>query len=212
MKYLAAFSLLAFFLVGCDASPENTAQVNQSLGQCGKDIDCKGDRICETGQCISPSSQPERLEPLGQPVQIVDVAPSAPSISYEALLTTSDSGGPFSIERIDMGTALTYQSRAGVINLMEYIVDDPEATGYVSIEQVYSFGPNNYVLVVSTGELGRSCAANTYAFSFDSKREYVDGKTVIDGCSETVETFAEGNKLSLRKEGETTVVYNGVVK
>ncbi|ROZ81571.1 hypothetical protein EF096_17410 [Pseudomonas neustonica] len=212
MKSLAVVSLLACSLVGCDAAPENTTQITQPLGQCTKDTDCKGNRICETGQCTNPSPEPQRLEPLGNPVQIVDLAPAAPSISYEALLTTSDSGGPFSIEHMDMGTALTYQSRAGVMNLMEYVVDDPESTGYVSIEKVYSFGPNNYVLVVSTGEMGRSCEANTYAFSFDSKQEYVDGKTNIDGCSETVETFAEGNKLSIRKDGETTIVYNGVVK
>lgn len=209
MKGLAAFSLLAYFLVGCDTSSENTAQVSQSLGQCSKDTDCKGDRICESGLCINPSSQPEYL---GKPEQNVDLAPIPPSIRYEALLTTSDSGGPFSIEYLDMGTALTYQSRAGMMNLMEYVVEDPESTGYVSIEKVYSFGPHNYVLVVSTGEMGKSCAANTYAFSFDSNREVVDGKTTIDGCSETVESFAEGNKLSIRKDGETTVVYNGAVK
>jgi len=34
----------------------------------------------------------------------------------------------------------------------------------------------------------------------------------VDGCSELVEAMAEGNKLTVKKEGAGTVVYNGVVE
>lgn len=80
------------------------------------------------------------------------VAPTAPAIAYSPELISDDAAGPFTVERMDLGTALNYQSRAGVLNLMESVVEDPESTGYVKIEKAYSFGPNKYVLVISTGE------------------------------------------------------------
>ena len=44
---------LAALLVSCkQAEPPKPA--NQEIVQCGKDTDCKGDRICEAGQCINP--------------------------------------------------------------------------------------------------------------------------------------------------------------
>lgn len=30
--------------------------INQAHGQCSRDVDCKGDRICDSGQCHSPGS------------------------------------------------------------------------------------------------------------------------------------------------------------
>lgn len=197
--------MLTLAVAGCDKVEEDTAQTNQPPSMCGKDTDCKGDRICESGQCISPGSQT-----LDAPISEA-AAPAAPSIEYEAILISGDTAGPFDTAYMDLGTALNYQSRAGVANLMEQVVEDPEATGYVKIEKVYAFGPDRYVLVVSTGESGNSCPATTYVFSYDTKGEYVDSKASIDGCSETVEAFAEGNKLSIKKEGATTVIYNGKV-
>ena len=44
---------LAALLVSCkQAEPPKPA--NQEIVQCGKDTDCKGDRICDAGQCINP--------------------------------------------------------------------------------------------------------------------------------------------------------------
>lgn len=97
------------------------------------------------------------------------------------------------------------------MNLLESVVEDPEATGYVTIEKAYAFGTNKFVLIVSTGESGNSCPATTYVLSFDNQSEHVDGKASIDGCSEVVEAFAEGNKLSIKKEGAATIVFNGKV-
>ncbi|WP_081730588.1 hypothetical protein [Zestomonas thermotolerans] len=205
MKTLALISLLtiASAIAGCDKPKEGEAQTNQPPAMCAKDIDCKGDRICESGQCIAPTP-PATVAP-------VPAAPAAPSVAYEAVLISDDSAGPFTTAYMDLGTALNYQSRAGVANLMEQVVEDPEATGYVKIEKVYAFGPGRYVLIVSTGESGNSCPAMTYVFSYDTAGEVVDSKALIDGCSETVEAFAEGNKLSIKKEGATTVVFNGKV-
>ena len=150
MTRFFALAVLVLSLAACDKPSDNTAATAPALNQCMKDTDCKGERICESGQ--------------------------------------------------------------GVMNLMESVVEYPDETGYVAVEKAYAFGPNKYVLIVSTGENGRSCPATTYALSFDIQGEYVDGSTEIDGCSELVEAFADGNKLSIKKEGETTVIYNAEIK
>lgn len=196
-------------LTGCDKPQEEVTQTINPQGQCAKDTDCKGDRICDSGQCKSPTTQP--VTALGATPEITPL-PVAPSVAYEAVLISDGAAGPFTTEYMDLGTALNYQSRAGSLNIMESVVEDPESTGYVKIEKAYSFGPHKYVLVVSTGESGMSCPASTYVLSFDTKGEYVDGKASVDGCSEMVEAFADGNKLNIKKEGETTIVYNGTVQ
>ncbi len=205
MKQIAILALLALIISGCDKPEEETAQATQSPAMCAKDTDCKGDRICESGQCISPSAQP-----LAAPKPEL-LQPAAPSVAYESVLVSGEEAGPFTVTAMDSGNAITYQSRAGVMNLLESVVEYADSTGYVTIEKAYAFGPNKYVLIVSTGENGMSCPATTYVLSFDTQSEHVDGKASIDGCSEEVESFAEGNKLSIKKEGETTVVFNGKV-
>lgn len=208
MKHFLAFSLLALSLIGCDKPNESVAQITQTSSQCFKDTDCKGDRICESGQCVSPASaQNVSVKPELATTSI----PAAPVVAYEAIMVSGDEAGPFTLEHTEMGNVLNYQSRAGVMDLLEYVSPDASSS-YVVIEKAYSFGANKYVLIISTGENGRSCEATTYAFSFDTKSESIDGVVEIGGCSEIVEAFADGNKLSIKKEDETTVVYNGLVQ
>lgn len=60
----AASSLLALVLGGAACkgpapteSADSTAGVTAiELQQCGKDTDCKGDRICDAGQCVAPGA------------------------------------------------------------------------------------------------------------------------------------------------------------
>lgn len=148
---------------------------------------------------------------------VVDATSAAPTVQYKALLV-SDSGVEdiFTLRTPDVskgesgGNELNYQSRAGVMNVMESVVDDPETTGYIAVEKAYRFG-DKYLLVVSTGEYGNACPATTYAFTFDPTTESVTGKTTVDGCSETVEALAEGNKLTVKKDGNASIFYNGEV-
>lgn len=205
MKQIAIVALLALLISGCDKPKVETAQANQSPAMCAKDMDCKGDRICESGQCTSPATQPLTA------VSIEPLQPVAPSLAYESVLVSDGEAGPFAVTSIDGGNAIYYQSRAGVMNLLDSVVEYPDGTGYVVIEKAYAFGPNKYVLIVSTGESGNSCPATTYVLSFDTQSEHVDGKSSINGCSEVVEAFAEGNKLSIKKEGDATIVFNGKV-
>jgi hypothetical protein len=137
---------------------------------------------------------------------------AAPIMSYEQLIVSNGAvGDTFSVQPLESGNAINYLSRAGVINILEYVVEYPDATGYVAIEKAYSFG-TKYVLIVSTGEGGASCPATTYAIAFDSKTESVTGKVEIDGCSENIESLSDGNKLVVKKDGAASVFFNGEVK
>jgi hypothetical protein len=129
----------------------------------------------------------------------------------EADINEDNIDGMFYTRAVAAGTTLTYQSRAGVVDLLESVVQYPDAVGYLALESGYRFG-DRYVLVVSTGENGASCPATTYAIGFDIEQERVTGSTVIDGCDESVETAVAGNQLSVRKEGEAHVFHNGIVE
>lgn len=141
---------------------------------------------------------------------------TTPTISYESLYVSDEGVGYDQIFALEsrgedtMGQAINYQSKAGRVNVMEQVVENVEDTGYVQINYAYKFA-DQYVLIVSTGEHGNSCLATTYAFSYDTKSESVTGKTEIDGCSENVQAFAEGNKLTVKKDGKATTIYNGKV-
>ena len=184
--------MLSLMLTACDKPQTAEQQSTQEIKQ------------------VAQVKAPTEIEPKQEEV------PAAPSMSYEALYV-SDSGvgydNVFLLQDIpdSMSKALIYQTKAGPHNIMQDVVEDPEALGYLKLERAYKFG-NKYVLVVSTGENGNSCPATTYTFSYDIKSESVIGKTEIDGCSEVVEAFADGNKLTVKKDEKPTIIYNGEVK
>ena len=147
-----------------------------------------------------------------EPKQVTSTPPAAPSMLYEQLISSDNSvGDVFTVSALESGNAINYQSRAGVTNILESVVQYPDATGYVAIEKAYKFG-EKYVLVVSTGENGASCPATTYAFAFDTKTESISGKKEIDGCSENIESLSDGNKLIVKKDGAASTFYNGEIK
>ena len=176
--------------------------------------------------CNKPQTDEQPQQEIKPPAQVQvasevkpkeeEIAPAAPSMSYEALYV-SDSGvgydNVFLLQDIpdSISQALIYQTKAGPYNIMEDIVEDSQYMGYLELEKAYKFG-NKYVLVVSTGEGGNSCPATTYIFSYDIKSESVTGKTDIDSCSELVEAFADGNKLIVRKDEESIIIHHGEVK
>lgn len=181
------------------AALNNPLFANPVLAQCSKDTDCKGDRICEDGKCQSPASSAAKEV-------------SAPQIQYESVPVTDYSAGDvFSVDVSRDPIWLTYIGRIGAFNVLENVLTYPDMPGYIKIERAYKFG-KQYLLVISTGENGASCPATTYAFTFDTVDESVSGKQEIDGCSEDVEALAEGNKLTVKKDGKASVFYNGIVK
>ncbi len=74
MKRFFALSLLMFSLTACDKPAESTGQTNQGAAQCAKDTDCKGERICESGQCVNPNTQASLATNPKPPVNLVPPA------------------------------------------------------------------------------------------------------------------------------------------
>ncbi len=133
------------------------------------------------------------------------------AMEYESLVVTDGSvDEAFKVEPLEFGNAINFISRAGVVNILEGVVSDVEATGYVVIDKAYRFG-SKYVLVISTGEYGASCPATSYVLVFDVKSEAVTSKSTIEGCSELVESLSEGNKLTIKKDGSSLTIVNAVI-
>jgi hypothetical protein len=55
--------------------------------QCTKDIECKGDRVCEAGRCTAPPLPPPPEPTLPPPSPSVPTSASAPASSTEAAVT-----------------------------------------------------------------------------------------------------------------------------
>lgn len=87
MKAILALAVAAL-LAGCGSKTDTTPVAG---GQCMKDTDCKGDRICERGACVSPSAT--AVVPGAQPTDSLQntsavelhsaVAPIAPGTPVE---------------------------------------------------------------------------------------------------------------------------------
>jgi len=57
MKLLFASCCFLIFITGCSPTPQPPVQSTPTVVlQCGKDTDCKGDRICQNGQCANPDT------------------------------------------------------------------------------------------------------------------------------------------------------------
>lgn len=80
MARLSIISGIALLLAACSdpVPPQQQQAIAPSLAQCGKDTDCKGDRICDAGQCVAPAqSSIEAKAPAQQASQSAESKPSA---------------------------------------------------------------------------------------------------------------------------------------
>lgn len=66
--------LLLLMLPSCDGSGEKKGATAFSGQQCGKDTDCKGDRVCDEGKCVSPARSAP-LENVTVPVSTTSALP-----------------------------------------------------------------------------------------------------------------------------------------
>lgn len=131
---------------------------------------------------------------------------TAPTQKYEPVfLSENDNGHIFKISSYPK--YIDYKN----INLLDYLFEDTDMIGYLNFEKTYRFG-DKYIFIISTGEYGQYCPATTYAFQVDIATNRISEKHAIDGCSENVETFSEGNKLMVKKEGDASIFYNGEIQ
>lgn len=141
------------------------------------------------------------------------ISVEGPFVEYEPIIISGGEAGPFKIETgVDHENMLSYQSRYGITDIMSSVTEAGGWLGYLIFEAAYSFGPNRYVLIVSTGEGGRACPASTYVIVYDTKAESVIGSVQVEGCSEIVQAFAQGNKLMVKKEYGVVAVINGEIE
>ena len=89
MKNLKHLSLaLSFLAIVACTKPEATPAASsplpvQQIAQCGKDTDCKGDRICQMGTCVNPSAA--EVVPEATPARVKD-AKAATSIDFHTAI------------------------------------------------------------------------------------------------------------------------------
>lgn len=88
MRWLTTGAAVLTFVVavGCDASRGESS----AASGCGRDTDCKGDRICDNGRCVNPPS-PLATTPSVPPGAATQEAPAfAASVAKVRLLTRPD--------------------------------------------------------------------------------------------------------------------------
>lgn len=102
----ASMLAMATTLLACKG-PEADGAASASSGlsatplQCGKDTDCKGDRICESGQCVAPDAGEVSPEP-------VETADPYACASGETLLFHCPTTNAKLITLCDAGSTLRY--------------------------------------------------------------------------------------------------------
>ena len=70
-----------------------------ALAQCGKDTDCKGDRICDSGACIAPPATAHGvLPPIAQP------SSPPPAVKTSGFFTPLRPAGQITLGRCHMGS------------------------------------------------------------------------------------------------------------
>jgi hypothetical protein len=118
-KTIIASAFISLSLLCVQSIASATTQPVNAAAQCAKDTDCKGDRICESGKCQSPTSS----------ISTTQIPPPAPAMQYKPLTITSESiGNVFHFSQRDLGgSAIDYIARSGVMNVMEQVVEDVEA-------------------------------------------------------------------------------------
>ncbi|MFC4621049.1 zinc ribbon domain-containing protein [Comamonas nitrativorans] len=159
------------------------------------------DMLAQTPSTPSPPAAPRSV-----PILEASQPHTASIQKYEPLfLSENETGQLFQISSYPKN--IIYKNT----NLLDYLFEDTDMIGYLGFEKIYQFG-KNYIFIISTGENGKICPATTYAFQVDTAADSISDKHKIDGCSENVETFSEGNKLMVKKEGDASIFYNGEVR
>ena len=135
------FTALAIVIcAACSKQAEPIGQAAQvamptQVQQCGKDTDCKGDRICDSGQCVNPSST--QVSPAGQ------VAPAEQITATPTPVAATQGGAPPKFKEYPAGPLYTGPAAKLALNndlaknfrtrLSEVLSDKPVFAGeYVS--------------------------------------------------------------------------------
>jgi len=92
------------------ATPQQDSQLplqEPAFSQCGKDADCKGDRICESGQCMAPSNAGSIQSP-AEPVHSSLSTDATTCTNAERLIFSCTTTNQKKVALCDSGSALRY--------------------------------------------------------------------------------------------------------
>ena len=92
------------------ATPQQDSQLppqEPAFSQCGKDADCKGDRICESGQCMAPSNLGSTPSP-AEPVHSSLSTDATTCTNAERLIFSCTTTNKKKVALCDSGSALRY--------------------------------------------------------------------------------------------------------
>lgn len=93
MRFFLVLALTLAAITGCSEQPSSPqSTIEQSGGQCHKDTDCKGDRICDGGTCKAPKNSIVQ-EPSTAPVQAQSLTPQTHILSLEEIDKSAKSRG-----------------------------------------------------------------------------------------------------------------------
>lgn len=185
MKKILALAVAAL-LAGCGSNDSTTA----TGGQCMKDTDCKGERICESGACVSPATAVVPGAQTGTDLR--DMAPAEPDTPAVQAPATTVAAGP----------QPEWVTGFGQGNL-EYFIDNQGVTLYVGCPTQDGSSEQP-----STIKLLRSDSTDAEIESFQI---LVKGKS-IDAPLEALSRVGVANfeyVYSALREADFAVVFNG---
>ncbi len=86
MRTMLLAMACAMALAGCGQKDATPVGMAATAGQCAKDTDCKGERICEAGRCTNPSTPPLVAAVAAKPAGASEPAPTGPAVALLAAL------------------------------------------------------------------------------------------------------------------------------
>lgn len=185
MKKILALAVAAL-LAGCGSNDSNSAA---SGGQCMKDADCKGERICESGACVSPAAV---VVPGAQPtINLQDMAHAEPDTPAAPVTPEQAGPAPEWMSGYAQGTS-------------EYIVRHGGVAVIVACPTAYGEDTPRSSITLSRAD---SSQEEIRSFSF-----LIKGRS-FDGPFEADSNVGEANfkhVYSALREGPFTVLYNGL--
>ena len=162
----------------------------------------------------SASQDVKQESVIEEPQKVAELTQEAPKVKYESLRIskTEIGNGDFYLPdpAEDKSNAIFYLTPAGMDNILEQVLEDHTLAGFIVVEKAYKFD-DKYVLVISTGEYGRSCPATTYVIGYDTNSNSVSGVKKFESCSESIEAITEDNKLTVKKDDEALIFYDAAV-
>lgn len=109
-----------------------------SEAQCTKDIECRGDRICEGGKCVYPPSRSTDAKPKPSAAAAPDLAPSLKAIEQALACTSKPSPGKVVLE-LQRNEMIERKASANIDSINYFRVTKPFEVWGLKVTHVIGF-------------------------------------------------------------------------